>query len=258
MLTLLEKIAHREGTLGNLLADGTGKAAEQLGGESWKWAVQANGLEQSRVETRVKKAYALTFAVNPRGPDHLTAEPMLPEFTTPEALELMSELCGPDERYRRDDTIEKRQIIARYHEDIFAALDAVGMCAFTATCAYALRAHHIASLVSYATGMALNGEEIMQVGARIFELERAFNVLNGRDRSKDLLPWRVMHEPVKTGPYKGLKNSPEELAEMLDGYYALRGWDKDGRPTRQSLSVLELDYLADVLQERGVLGKGRS
>ena len=255
MLALLETIAYRKGNLGNLLAEGTKRAAEHVGGESWKWAVQANGLEQSRVETRVKKAYALTFAVNPRGPDHLTAEPMLPEFRTPAALELMEELCGPDECYRRDDTIEKRHIIACYHENIFAALDALGMCAFTATCAYTLRAHHLAALFSYATGIAFNGDEIMRAGARIFELERAFNVRDGRDRNKDLLPWRVMHEPVKTGPYKGLRNSSEELSKMLDEYYELRGWDKQGRPTRKSLSSLGLDEIADALEKMGLLGE---
>lgn len=254
LLALLEKIAYREGRLGDLLAEGTKRAAEIVGGNSWKWAVQANGLEQSRVETRVKKAYALTFAVNPRGPDHLTAEPMLPEFKTPGALELMEQLCGPDERYRRDDSIEKRHIIARYHEDIFAALDALGMCAFTATCAYTLRAHHLAELFSHATGIDMDAEDIMRAGARIFELERAFNLRDGRDRAKDLLPWRVMHEPVKTGPYKGLRNSPEELSQMLDEYYELRGWDRRGRPTRKSLSSLGLDEVADALEEMGLLG----
>jgi len=256
MLTLLDRIAHREGHLGNLLADGTKRAAERVGGDTWKWAVQANGLEQSRVETRVNKAYALAFAVNPRGPDHLTAEPMLPGFTTPAARELMEELCGPDERYQHVDSTEKRAVIVRYHENIYAALDALGMCAFTATCAYTLRAHHLAELFSHATGINLNADQIMEAGARIIELERAFNLRDGRDRRQDTLPWRILNEPVKTGPHKGISTSKEELDRMLDEYYALRGWDTEtGRPTRQSLTALCLNDIADALEKRGLLNR---
>lgn len=254
MLALLNRIAYRQGQLGDLLAEGTQRAAARIGGESWKWAVQANGLEQSRVETRIKKAYALAFAVNPRGPDHLAAEPMLPEFTTPGARELMDQLCGPDERYRRDDSTEKRAVIVRYHEDIYAALDALGLCAFTATCAYTLRNHHLAALFSYATGLDLDADQIMEAGARIIELERAINLRNGRDRRQDTLPWRILNEPVKTGPCEGMRTSQEELDRMLDEYYALRGWDiKSGRPTRQSLAALHLDDIADALEKGGLL-----
>lgn len=255
MLALLEHIAHRKGYLGDLLADGTKRAAERVGGESWKWAIQANGLEQSRVETRIKKAYALAFAVNPRGPDHLTAEPMLPEFTTPAAVELMEKLCGPDERYRRDESTEKRAVIVRYHEDIYAALDSLGLCAFTATCAYTLRANHIADLFSLATGIDMDGDQIMEAGARIIELERALNLREGRDRNRDMLPWRILNDPVKSGPYEGLKTSKEELDRMLDEYYALRSWDtKTGRPTRQSLTALRLTDIADALDDQDLLG----
>jgi len=254
MLELLNRIAHRQGRLGDLLADGTKRAAARIGGESWKWAVQANGLEQSRVETRIKKAYALAFAVNPRGPDHLTAEPMLPEFTTPGARDLMEQLCGPDERYRRDDSTEKRAVIVRYHEDIYAALDSLGLCAFTATCAYTLRDHHLAGLFSHATGLDLDADQIMEAGARIIELERAFNLRDGRDRRHDTLPWRILNEPVKTGPCEGMRTSQEELDCMLDEHYSLQGWDTDtGRPTRQSLVALHLDDIAGALEKRGLL-----
>jgi len=254
MLALLELIAHREGRLGNLLADGTQRAAAAIGGESWKWAVQANGLEQSSVETRILKAYALAFAVNPRGPDHLTAEPMLPDFTTPAATELMETLCGPDVGCHRAETIEKRDVIVRYHEDIYAALDALGLCAFTATCAYTLRARHLAELFSQATGIETNEEEIMTAGARIVELERAFNLREGRDRQRDMIPWRILNDPVASGPNQGMTTSQEELDRMLDSYYAGRDWDvATGRPTRRSLTALGLVDIADALHAQGLL-----
>jgi len=254
LLRLLDAIAYRRDDLGDLLAEGTARASERIGRGSWKWAVQANGLEQSCPETRISKAYALAFAVNPRGPDHLTAEPMLPEFTTPAALDLMDALLGPDPRYRKDDCVEKRDVIVKYHEDLFAALDAVGLCAFTGTCAYALRAQHVAELLSAATGNAMTAEDVLAVGARIVELERAFGVRDGRNRSIDTLPWRILHDPVRSGPNEGMRTSPAELAEMLDAYYRLRGWDNDGLPTRESLAAAGLGDIGDALESRGVLG----
>ncbi len=166
----------------------------------------------------------------------------------------MDQLCGPDDRYRRDDSTEKRAVIVRYHEDIYAALDALGLCAFTATCAYTLRDHHLAALFSHATGLDLDADQVMEAGARIIELERAFNLRDGRDRRQDTLPWRILNEPVKTGPCEGMRTSQEELDRMLDEYYSLRGWDTEtGRPTRQSLVALYLDDIADALEKRELL-----
>jgi len=254
LLRLLRAIAYREPGLGDLLAEGTARASEAIGRESWKWAIQANGLEQSCPETRISKAYALAFAVNPRGPDHLTAEPMLPEYTTPAALELLDELCGDNPSVRRADSTEMREVIVRYHEDLYAALDATGLCAFTGTCAYTLRAEHVAELIAAATGWEIDGEDVLEIGAKILQLERAFGVRDGRDRAMDTLPWRVLHDPVRSGPNEGMMTSPEELDAMLDKYYVLRGWDVCGLPTRAALERSGLDDVADELDKLGHLG----
>ena len=64
-LDLLQRMAYRQGPLGDLLAEGIASASEEVGGDSWKWAIQSKGLEQSAVDTRAAKSYALAFAVNP-------------------------------------------------------------------------------------------------------------------------------------------------------------------------------------------------
>ena len=56
-----------------------------------------------------------------------------------------------------------------------------------------------------------------------------------------------MHEPIPDGPSAGMHCPPEELGEMLDAYYALRGWDADGVPTRERLAALGLDAVPGVL-----------
>ena len=65
MITLVEMIAFRRGYLGNLLAEGVREAARQVGQDSWKWAIEAKGLEQSRVETRNSKGYHQTGRHHP-------------------------------------------------------------------------------------------------------------------------------------------------------------------------------------------------
>jgi len=56
-----------------------------------------------------------------------------------------------------------------------------------------------------------------------------------------------MEEPVLDGPHQGMRFSQEELDQMLDEYYRLRGWTKQGIPTKEKLSELQLDFVADEL-----------
>ncbi len=247
MVKLLEKIARREG-IGDLLAEGTKIASERLGNDSHKWAVQARGLEQSRVETRTAKGYALAFAVNPRGPDHLMTETMAEFGTTPEARALIKEITG-DEKLAVPYLTEGRPEIVRWHEDCYAATDALGLCVFTTTLAYAVTPTTLAELFSSATGLTLSTEEVMEAGRRIVTIERAFNAREGYGRESDTLPWRIMNEPLEVGPDKRkYVNSPAELGEMLDKYYALHGWDiETGKPTRKALDKLGLGGVADEL-----------
>ena len=81
---------------------------------------------------------------------------------------------------------------------------------------------------------------LSRVGERIINLERLFNVREGVRRAQDVLPWRVMHEPIPDGPSAGMHCPPAELSAMLDEYYALRGWDADGVPTPARLASLGL------------------
>jgi aldehyde:ferredoxin oxidoreductase len=245
VIATLEKIAMREGKLGQLLAKGTKRAAEELGGDSWKWAVQAKGLEQSGVETRSAKGYALAFAVNPRGPDHLMTETFAELGASPEAVQLMTQLTG-DVKLAVPYTTEKRAEVVRWHEDTYAATDALGFCAFSSTAAYAVTPKNMAEMYNAATGANLTTEQLMEAGRRIVTLERCFNIREGARRKDDVLPYRLMHDPVKTGPRKGFVNSPEELDMLLDQYYDLHEWDRETAiPKRETLEKLGL---ADVIE----------
>lgn len=270
ILGILEQTARREG-FGSVLAEGVRKAAQIVGQGSEKWAVEAKGLEQSRVETRTAFGYALAFAVNPRGPDHLHTE-VLAEFgTRPGGRALVTQITG-SERYAFPLTLEKRADIVRWHEDCYAATDALGLCAFATTARYGVTPSLLARMLSAATGVEFSENSLMLAGRRIMNLEKAFNVREGATRKDDKLPYRLMNEVListaaKTEnrtetagghpePVKEQINSQAYLDQMLDEYYELHGWDKEtGLPRYETLERLGLEDIALALDQEGYLAK---
>ncbi|MEM4735204.1 MAG: aldehyde ferredoxin oxidoreductase family protein [Candidatus Thorarchaeota archaeon] len=247
-------MANREGKLGNLLADGLKIATQKVGKDSIKWAMMnAKGLEQSNVETRSAKAYALAFAVNPRGNDHLMTETFAEFGASPEAQELIEKLTG-SKKWASPHFTEYRAEIVRWHEDCYEVTDSLGFCAFTSTAAYGVNPDNMARLWEAATGIRMTEEEIMRTGRRVVTLEKAFNVTRGATRAHDNLPWRLMNEGAASGPLKGQMNSQKELDQMLDRYYTLHEWDlRTSWPTRATYEKLGLKDVADYLDKIGKL-----
>ena len=250
----IEKLALREGNLGNLLGDGLKIATKRVGKDSYKWAIMnKKGLEQSNVETRSAKAYALAFAVNPRGNDHLMTETFAEFGASPESIEVIEKVTG-DKKWASPHFTEYRAEIVRWHEDCYEISEALGFCVFTSTAAYGVNPDNMARLYAAATGIEMSEEEMMLTGRRVCNLEKAFNVTRGATREYDNLAWRLMNEGAASGPLKGEKNSQEELDGMLDRYYELHGWDnKTSWPTRVTLEMLKLKDVADYLEKLGKL-----
>jgi len=78
------------------------------------------------------------------------------------------------------------------------------------------------------TGLDYTDEEVLQIGERIWNIEKIFNLKSGFSKKDDTLPPRLLKEPVAEGPAKGMVT---KLDVMLPEYYELRGWDKEGVPT---------------------------
>jgi len=95
-----------------------------------------------------------------------------------------------------------------------------------------------------AVGIEMTDEEVLRAGDRIWNLEKLFNLEAGLTKEDDTLPPRLLNEPLTTGPAKG---KVAELAVMLEEYYELRGWDKEGIPTEEKLSELGIDKKAMAL-----------
>jgi aldehyde:ferredoxin oxidoreductase len=117
--------------------------------------------------------------------------------------------------------------------------DSLVLCRFTSERGFGLYLEELyARMVRAVTGFDVTVEELELIGERVVNLERLFNVREGVRRKDDVLPWRVMHEPIPDGPSAGMRCPPEELGRMLDRYYDLRGWDADGVPTPERLGAL--------------------
>lgn len=239
VVAMVEDIAYKR-NFGAILSEGLHRAAEIVGNGSWRWAVESKKLDQSRVDVRSRMAYALGFAVNPRGPDHLHSQAVAESGKSPAARALVKKVCGSEE-YARAYSIDHKPELLIWHEICYAITDALGFCSFVTTMAYAINPENMANLFNLATGTKMSEYDIMKIGDRIVNLEKAINANFGVTRADDTLPWRMMNEPLVLPNGEKLTIDREKLDGMLDKYYKLRGWDiSSGNPTREKLDEMDL------------------
>ncbi|MFC1491277.1 aldehyde ferredoxin oxidoreductase family protein [Nitrospinota bacterium] len=240
MVRLLEETAHRRG-FGARLAEGGQRLAESIGEEAVKMLYAAKKLEIPAHSARALKGMAIGYATGTRGGSHHDTRPA-------------AEYSGLyDNR-----TTEGKPELAVRSQNCTAVGDSLSQCRFTLERGFgALMINEkLAGMLNHVTGWDTTVEELEETGARICNLERAFQVREGVDRSADTLPHRAMHEPIPEGPNKGMYCPPEELERMKDEYYALRGWDDRGIPTAETLGRLSLDDLIEEVA-RGGYGTSR-
>jgi aldehyde:ferredoxin oxidoreductase len=112
--------------------------------------------------------------------------------------------------------------LVKAFQDATAAFDSAGICIFTS---FAWGLADVAPQVAAACGPEFTLENMEKIGERIWNMERDFNNRAGFTAKDDTLPKRLLTEPAKMGPAKGLVN---KLPEMLPKYYEVRGWNADG------------------------------
>jgi aldehyde:ferredoxin oxidoreductase len=234
LIKLVEKTARREG-VGQLIAEGSARLASMVGAE--ELAMQVKGLELPAYDPRAAKGMALAYATSNRGGCHLRA------------YVVMSELLSLP-RYIDPSSYEGKAELVRRLQDIYAVVDSLIMCKFTSFAFFSTLSYEptvYARLLTTATGMYVDEEELLKVGERIFNVERLFNLREGFSRSDDTLPGRLLKEPLPDGPSKG---QTIDLERLLDEYYRARGWDYLGRPSERKLASLGLPspYVGPKLQ----------
>jgi aldehyde:ferredoxin oxidoreductase len=132
-------------------------------------------------------------------------------------------------------TDEGKAAWTKTFQDLTASIDSSGLCLFTS---FAIGAPEYAAMISAVTGIAIDPQELLMIGERIWNLQRIFNLGAGCTKKDDTLPERLLREPLTEGATKGRVWQREPL---LEEYYAVRGWDIEGRPTAEKLADLGLD-----------------
>ena len=248
MLDLLQQIAHREG-FGGLLAEGSRRAAAQIGRGAEQYAMEVKGQEIAAQDGRAQKSMGLAHVTSTRGADHLKGFPVLDETGYPSegvrryGDQYMPELVDPlATRYKPMLVIDG--------ENFGAVIDSSGNCKSGGTFVLAeIYWQEMADAIRTSTGMDMSVERLKAIGERIYNLQRCYGVLHGISRKDDRLPRRFKEEPSPSGHARGQTFDVEPL---LDEYYALRGWDvQTGIPTRAKLRELGLEDVADRLGIEG-------
>ncbi len=225
----LVAIASRNG-IGDLLADGSRKAAERLGQGSEAWAMHVKGLELPGYEPRGLKTMALGFAVSPRGACHNRVA----------AYE--ADLSGEVDRFRAE---VSRGRVAAEAEDVASVLDSLILCKFVRHCFDDLY-NEAADLYRLVTGWEMSGPELRLAGERINNMKKLFNLREGWTRSDDTLPDRCLTDPLTDGPGAGEHLTRDELDLMIVGYYRARCWADDGTIPAATLGKLGLSNLSQL------------
>lgn len=226
LVELVRQTGAREG-FGDILALGSLRLATRYGHP--ELAMVSKGQDFAGYEPRSGQGMGLAYATSPIGASHMRGDPAYFEFLgVPKVLDPLT-------------WKDKPPIVARW-QDIFAIIDAAGLCVFF-TVRYLvdptmdIPPRGIMELLNTATGANYTLEELETAGERICNAERLFLVKAGFDRRQDSLPPRITSEPLPDGPGKGMVC---HLEEMLDGYYQAREWDPQGRPTASKLAALGL------------------
>jgi aldehyde:ferredoxin oxidoreductase len=226
LLQMIEQISERKG-LGDILAEGTRIASEIIGKNSEKYAIHVKGLELPGYDVRALKGTGLGFAVSPRGACHLRS--------CVYAVDLTGKFWI-FHNVNRLTSMNKGKLV-KDMEDFMAVYDCLGICKFS-------RRDFLISFseIMYAVfGDEYTSEQLLEVGERVNNLKRLFNIREGFTRVDDTLPHIILTTPIQEGSSKNNLISRTELTEMIDGYYHARGWTHKGIPTTQKLRRLDIE-----------------
>jgi aldehyde:ferredoxin oxidoreductase len=245
MLAMLEKMLKREG-FGDILAEGSARAAEVIGKGAADFVVAVKGQELAAHMPQGKRSLSVIYATNPFGADHQSSEhdTLYMPKSPPLYLNRLARL-GLTSPQRPKDMNEEKVRFALTTQYTYSALDTLTLCQFVWGPSYQLYGpDELVALVRAATGWDdVTLEEIQRIGARRLNLMRAFNAREGIGRDHDTLP-KKLFQPLKGGRTEGLALDPQEFEAALEQYYRMAGWDPlTGFPRRETLEALGLEWV---------------
>lgn len=222
LLRAIDEIGQRKG-IGQQLAEGTRRLAQQIGSDAIDFAPQVKGLELPGYEPRALQSMALGFAVGTRGADHNRSSAYDVDFSS---------------------DVDRRNLLpadvglALKTEDKAAVLDSLILCKF-------LRGvfedffGESADMLRLVTGWDVTAEELQQTASRIVTAKKLFNIRAGWNPDEDTLPARFLDQPLE-GDERAVLTA-DRLKELIQAYNVQRGWSPDGFVADESLTALGLN-----------------
>lgn len=214
-----KRIGNPETELDWLMSSGSARLCEHYGMPEISMSVKKQ--EMPAYDARGIQGIGITYATSNRGGCHVRGY-----MISPEVLGLPQQL----DRTVTDD----KAVWAKTFQDLTAVIDSMGHCLFTS---FAMGAQEYTDLLNAATGTNHSVEEVLEIGDRIYNIERMFNKAAGMKPEDDRLPKRLLEEPISNGPSKGMVS---QLPLTLPQYYEARGW-VNAFPTDETLKKLGLD-----------------
>jgi len=265
---LLDRIVRREG-IGDVLANGTYWAAEKIGKGAEAYA-HNNIKKHEQLPLKLGMLNPVYFLMYATGEKINITQiegqfPQSPFMTMQEREEFVKDwIQVPDEKFKQYvldweprgersnpyyPTVDMSVDIVDWQEKMHYIDDALGVCAglssFPLKPPYHM--HNYPRFISAATGIDMDEAGLTKVYDRNRNLIRAINVRKGLRRADEKPPedhWK--------------KRFPELEEKLLDAYYKFKGWNNDGIPTKETLHALGMDYVAEDLEQRGIIKNGKS
>jgi len=248
LLPLIEMIATRKG-IGNLLAEGTRRAAEVIGGGSEFFAIQVKGQELAMHEPRGKYNVGMGYAISEIGADHLVVAHD-PALANPESLSFKdaAALGITQAQPPRSLSLEKMEhfyILEKWNS--FEKV--IGFCFFGPAPRSFIHPQDVLEAVQIVTGWDVSLQELLEIGERATNMARVYNIREGFTRKDDTLPERIFQE-LENGALAGHAYPRDEFEQALTNLYKLKGWDPaSGRPSQKKMSALSLEWALAALDQ---------
>lgn len=227
MVRLLGDIVMRRG-FGDILSQGTRKAAQKIGRGADRYAIHSKGMDLPAHDPRCYKSLAAGYATSNRGACHLSGfsysferSAIYPDLGVTAVLD------------RTVDEGKGKMNVG--FQNLMGVLDSLKMCKFPIS---HTRIDDLLVWLNGITGWDMDGEELLLAGERIFNLKKLFNVACGLTEADDSLPERIVKEPRGSG---GSADYLPDLPGQLKEYYAARGWSREGIPGPEKLKALGLE-----------------
>jgi aldehyde:ferredoxin oxidoreductase len=236
MVEMVERIALRKG-LGNLLAEGTKRAAEAIGKGSGEWAMHVKGEEIPMHEPRYKQGMGLHYSIHATGADHCTGihddlvNKKLPEWDRIGLAESVPVYEMSGRKARMLYQVGMWRHLANY----------IGLCLFVPW-----TNEQVTQAVEAITGWPMSSYKLMKTVERGMTLARIFNIREGFSSRDDTLPRRFASSPLDSN-LKGVGVDPEKFSAAQKLYYQMLGWDEAGVPTYARLVELNIEWAAQYL-----------